>query len=83
MYVWNTVAILSDKTGDQAAALIEGATSTKVSDLYFYMNPLMYAEYETVVSYFIKNATSSSIRVWALDGDRSYIPSPQLMLTGE
>lgn len=83
MWVWNTVDILSDTTHAQATTLIQGVSAIHVTDLYLYMAPSMYTEYNSSVSAFITNATSSQIRVWALDGDRSYIAEPSPFYAGE
>jgi hypothetical protein len=71
LWVWNSASILSSSA--QIGALIGGAQTHGISDLYFYMAPSNYQQETDALQTFISGATTAGVRVWALDGDRAYL----------
>ena len=71
LWVWNSASILSSSA--QIGALIGGAQTHGISDLYFYMAPSYYQQETAALQTFISGATAVGVRVWALDGDRAYL----------
>ncbi|KAK4987226.1 hypothetical protein LTR50_004738 [Elasticomyces elasticus] len=75
MWVWNSASILQSPT--QINDLIAGATAANVTDLYFYMAPTSYATVTTQLQTFISQASRAQLRVWGLDGARTYFADAQ------
>lgn len=71
LWVWNTKAILSSP--DEITALLEGAKSIGVKDIYLYMAPSWYSPSHTALQSLISSATTAGLHVWGLDGDRSFL----------
>lgn len=71
IWVWNTTTILS--SASQICDLIAGTQRIGISDIYLYMAPSFYSQYKVALQNLISNATSAGMRVWGLDGDRTYL----------
>jgi len=71
IWVWNTTTILS--SSDQICELVAGTQRIRISDIYLYMAPFFYDQHKPALQELISRATSASMRVWALDGDRAYL----------
>jgi hypothetical protein len=71
IWVWNTTTILS--SGVEVCNLLADTQQLGFSNIYLYMAPSFYRQYGSALRNFISGATSAGMRVWGLDGDRTYL----------
>ncbi|KAK3674919.1 hypothetical protein LTR78_005263 [Recurvomyces mirabilis] len=71
MWIWNTAELVQDPK--QIDDLTRTAASLKLTDAYLYMAPKWYNDKSDDVAKLNTHLNATGVRVWALDGDPSYI----------
>lgn len=71
MWIWNTAQLIID--GTRIDQLVGSAKAIHITDVYLYVAPGWYGDKGSDIASFNRKLTACGIRVWALDGDVSYI----------